>query len=1170
MKRFLQISKGIINYIFAMIFAVIFALYLDANVGWFLLLALILAPLLSLFFAWLSGLLLTVSVEIKGDILSKGDTCSMTVHLYNASIFPTPPLDIVLTDEPGICSSNPHILASVISRNAQSFSVGFTAHICGETTVGIANIRITDYLGLFSFSPRKIHYEGLTKSVAVIPNIAEISARDDTLLKTMQASLHSESSDDTIESATLSFGGMPGYNHRDYVPGDPLKRINWKQSARKNKLLIRLDDEMASQAINVVLDSVFVQEGLDITEILTYAQFSDCTPQNILPKIAEAAVENALGILYVLLRNNYTINFFVLQGQGFTKYEIKDEMDLESLRLDLAHYSYSTDPDTERFPLDDLLRSKSSVSVFSTPGTYVNAHSILSTYEENMYTTIYSVLEEGKKRIVSSEEISLRRETVSKKETFTSKLKTASRHLWIPFLLALVSSMNVFYAFKIPVFSYWTLLQIGVCLAIFALCEFVKKHRFIGGMIVTVLVMAILYVYARIVFAVDWGRTYMYWFMSGGDSIESTFSYLLSLLLVFTVFFAMVIYYFTACLYRTSFLMLVSLIPFVVHVKLMHKMELKYAVIAAALNILAFLFHNRIQRDKHKRIVGYIPGLLSLGLYTLLFLLIGLAVPKNETTRYYYVFENLFLGGNVSTPLPEEYSATSEHSGNADNFEELNDRKLYEIRSVNLGPILYMTRQYFDYYDFKNNYWYSFDAQNNPTLSTKDWQQQKEYLNQSLFAQALYAAEAISPGFLEKYGMENIPQYFNQNTDTIYVTTTNFPSTAYITPPGTYSVSLTEADEKMDWANTGVSLSGTYQRTDGFLFNNLNYQVSYYDIASTASSWASFDGCNQSLDESVTMLYELVDILSTGSHTEYSKVASEYLQNALEAYSYRQLCASNNQTIPPKIRELAFEITKHCSNDWEKALALQVYFEENDFIYDLSYKAPDDSVEYFLFEGKTGTCSDYASAYVLLARSVGLTCRYAEGFVPDREYNDEYVVRTDCGHAYPEVYIPNVGYVVMEATKPAIYHITQPTGQRSSQITGYLMIVGYRTLLIFAGVSAGIMLILFIHLCLYPLLVEGIFYLRIRRATPGKAVLMIYRRIQSKLTAHSIRDAKYLTPNEYRLRFLRRYEYDIKELILMVEDTAYTENPVAFEQQIFALEEYRNIRKLLKNNKKKR
>lgn len=1168
MKRFINISKGILNYIFAMIFAIIFALFLNANVGWFLLLALILAPLLSILFAWLSSLLITVSMEMKEDILSKGDSCCMTVHIKNPSIFPTPPIDITLTHEPGVRSSNPHIIASAISRSTQSFSVNFTAYICGESNVGIHKIRVTDYLGLFSFAPRKVNCEELQQGMAVIPNIAEISARDDTLLKTMQASLHSESSDDTNESSTLSFGGLPGYNHRDYVPGDPLKRINWKQSARKNKLLVRLDDEMASQAINVVLDSVFEQDDLDISELLTYAQFNDCTPENILPKVAEAAVENALGVLYVLLRHNYTINFYVNLGQGFDKYEIQDEMSLENLRLDLAHYSYSPYPEAERFPLEDLLQSKSAVSLFSTPGSYVNAHNILSTYSENMYTTIYSVVEEAKKRIVPANELLSKNTILLEKPSFLSKAKDMVRHLWVPFLLALVSSINVFYAFKVPIFSYWTLLQIIVSIGIFALCDFVKKHRFIGGLIVTILVMAILYIYLRIIFSKDWGRTYMYWFMSGGESIETTFTYLFSLLMVFTVFFSMVIYYFTQILYRTSFLMLVSLIPFVVHVKLMHKIDVSYAVIAVALNILAFLFHNRIKKDKEKRIVGYIPGIISLGLYTLLFLLIGLTVPKNENTPYYYVFENLFLGGNVSTLLPEEYSAMSEHSGNADNFEELNDRKLYEIRSVDMGPVLYLTRQTFDYYDFKRDYWYSFDTQKQPGISPPDWQEKRENLNLTYLALGIQTAEELSPGFREKYGLEQIPQYFNQSDDTIYITTTNFPSVAYITPPGTYCVSVPGSDEKMDFLHTGVSRGGIYQRKESFLNANLEYEVTYYEINNTAASWASFGGCDHSLEESIAMLSELTEILSNSTHKKYAEVASSYLQDALDAYSYGQLCNSNNSAIPPKVRELALEITADCSNDWEKALALQTYFEENKFVYDLSYDAPDDSVEYFLFEGKTGTCSDYASAYVLLARSAGLTCRYAEGFVPNAEYSGDYIVRTDCGHAYPEVYIPNVGYVVFEATKPAIYRVSPSSNRRGSGITSYLMVVGYRTLLIFAGVSAAIILILFIHLCLRPVVSELLFRHRIRHAAPGQAVLLIYQRILAKLTHNTIRDASCLTPNEYRLRFLRRYHYDMKDLILLVENAAYTEASLSSEAKADALAEYQRLRELLKKNKK--
>ncbi len=1168
MKRLLQISKGIINYIFAMIFAIIFALFLDATVGWFLLLALIMAPLLSVFLAWLSSRFLTVSCEMKETLLSKEDTCSMTVHLQNKSIFPTPPLDITFTKAPGVPCFAPHILASVISRATQSFSVSFTAKICGESTIGISQVRTTDYLGLFSFPIRKIDYTCLQKKVAVIPNIAEISARDDNLLKTMQASLHTEGSDDTTESSTASFGGFPGYNNREYVPGDPLKRINWKQSARKNKLLVRLDDEMASQAINVVLDSVFQQDALPKEELLTFACFHDCTEENVLEKTAESAIENALGILYVLLRHNYTINFYARFGNDFMKYEIQDEQDLENLRLDLAHYRFADDADIPRFPVEELQQSQSAVSLFSTPNSYEDAHGILSTYSENMYTTIYSVIEEGKKRLVSQDDLSLQKKTSTPKDALPNTLRISVQRLWVPFLLALISSVNVFYAFNVPFFSIWTVLQILVCCGIFALCEYVNKHRLVGGMIITVLIFVILFIYTRIVFAVDWGRTYMYWFMSGGDSIETTFAYLMSLLLVFTVFFAMVIYYFSMVLYRTSFLMLVSLIPFVVHVKLMHKMELTYAVIAVALNILVFQLHNRSEKDKTKRKVGNVSQMLSLGLYTLLFLLIGLAVPKEEETRYYYVFENLFLGGNVSTALPEEFSAMSEHSGNADNFEQLNDRKLYEISSVDMGPILYMTRQTFDYYDFDNDYWYAYDYSSTPLIAPASWETQRQYLNQSLLTQGIHAAEELSPGFKEKYGLENIPQIFSPEEDTIYITTTNFPSVAYIAPPGTYALSITGEDTHQDYPNTAISQSGIYQRLNGFLHQNLKYEVTYYDSASIAGSWVAAGGSDMTVTESVTMLTELSDILQNSEYPSLYDAARYYLEEALNAEYYKQIYQSNIDDIPDKVQQLALEITSDCTNDWERASALADYFEQNDFVYDLSYDAPDDSVEYFLFKGKTGTCSDFASAYVLMARSIGLVTRYAEGFVPDEEYGGEYVIRTDCGHAYPEVFIPNLGYVVFEATRPAVYRVTEPTGQGHG-FTGYLMMVGYRTVLIFAAVSAGIVLLLFIHLVLRPFISEWLFYRRRKRSTPSQAAVMTYKRLQTNYTQKSIADAQTLTPEEYRAKFLATYAYDIRTLTDLVETAAYTPDTLEEVHRDLVSKEYKQIRTTIRKQKKK-
>ena len=428
--------------------------------------------------------------------------------------------------------------------------------------------------------------------------------------------------------------------------------------------------------------------------------------------------------------------------------------------------------------------------------------------------------------------------------------------------------------------------------------------------------------------------------------------------------------------------------------------------------------------------------------------------------------------------------------------------------------------------------------------------------------------EELSPGFLAKYGLENLPDSFTVKQDTISITTTNFPSVAYLTPPGTFDINITFDNNRHDMDYTKVSKTGIYQCIDGFLFKDLEYDATYYDIQTNAVEIIAAGGANLSVDQSVIMLCELLDILATHENTDYYDSTFNYLKNALEALNYERLCSSNTEQIPDSVRELAAEITKDCTYDWEKAAALQNYFEENDFVYDLSYKAPDDSVEYFLFEGKTGTCSDYASAYVLMARSVGLITRYAEGFVPDAEYGGQYVVRTDCGHAYPEVYIPNVGFVVYEATKPAIYNVTSQR-QGGNGFAGYLMIVGYRSILIFAGVSLTIALLLFIRLILGPYVSEAYFASTVRKATPNKAILLIYTRIRKKLTFKTIDNAFTLTPAEYGHRFANVYNYDVNEFIALVETAAYTDTTLTDSDKAKGLEWYQQIRSLLRNQKRK-
>lgn len=1114
------IVKGIISYVLALILTVVFALFLNANVGWYMLIALILAPILSVFFAWLTARSITAKCDMTEGRVSKGDICDMTLTVQNRSIFPTTPLEIHILNGMGVASDNDKILLSVLSLGKRDTNIKFKASICGCSTVGISEIRVTDYLGLFSFAVKRITYDELQKRISVIPDIADVAFRDDRILKVIQASGHGDDSEDTVETDVNSFGGFPGYDNREYVPGDPLKRINWKLSAKRNKLLVRLDDEMAAQSVNVVLDSV-------------------CATHN--PKMAMDAVENSLGIIKTLVLNSFKVNFYVNNDGEFFQYVIEDEKDIESVRLGMADYEFKHSPDITRLPSKELLTDDSAF-VYVTPNRQGLTCEMLEQYVGNGCFSIFSSFEDNV-------EINIKK--VASKPVNT---KTTITSLIIPYLLSAVLSVTVFAAFGIGTLSFWTIIQAAVCAGIMALCVFVRKHKIKGGLMITILIFLLL---TGAVFLANSGGSYIQWFMSGGDVVENTTEFLTTLILIFTSFFTMVIFYYTQVQYRTSMLLLCSIIPFVVYVKLIRDIEIQYVMLVVGLNVLAFLINNRKKRDSGKRIVGIRSGALSVALYALFFVLIALAVPTSDKTRFYHVFEDRFLGGNTTVTIPSEYSVNNEYSGNADNLNQLTNRKLYSIVNYDSDNPLYLRRQVFDYYDFEFNRWYGDTYYSDHYIDAQIELDNEKEFNLNALIKVMLQAEELSPGFLEKYGLDNIVYYEPQdNQREMVIMAQNFMNYSLITPLGTIDISASY--------DSGVSISASSHDTFVFKMDNpgryMSYEIQFYDKCDTIQRLVKIGFDADNLEESMQMFDELINILD--GHEESLKTVYEFYYNARSAKIYKDDCNKYTDEIPQKVADLALEITADCVSDWDKAKALEKYFIESDFVYDLNYVAPDDSVEYFLFEGRTGTCSDFASAYVLMARAAGLTVRYVEGFVPDKEasvkYDVEYVVRTKSSHAYPEVYIPNIGYVVFE---PTVAAISDGGDTEDNLVVSFVVTLGYRILLIFAAVSAVIIITLFFIKVLAPIVREQYFLNKVRKSQPDKAVVMLYERLRDRYHGRKIKDSDTLTPYEFAAVFEQVMECDISPLIYLVEQSAYQNKPLDEQDKINVIRIYRTAKK---------
>ncbi|MEA3423947.1 MAG: transglutaminase domain-containing protein [Bacillota bacterium] len=114
------------------------------------------------------------------------------------------------------------------------------------------------------------------------------------------------------------------------------------------------------------------------------------------------------------------------------------------------------------------------------------------------------------------------------------------------------------------------------------------------------------------------------------------------------------------------------------------------------------------------------------------------------------------------------------------------------------------------------------------------------------------------------------------------------------------------------------------------------------------------------------------------------------------------------KNITERLEELAFSLTKDDFNDEEKITSIKIFLREN-YPYTLLVDYVPENLEfvdYFIFEGKEGYCTYFATAMAIMARINNIPSRYVEGFITSIEKNNQhfYEVTADRAHAWAEVY----------------------------------------------------------------------------------------------------------------------------------------------------------------------
>ncbi|MGD0879143.1 MAG: transglutaminase-like domain-containing protein, partial [Anaerolineales bacterium] len=156
-------------------------------------------------------------------------------------------------------------------------------------------------------------------------------------------------------------------------------------------------------------------------------------------------------------------------------------------------------------------------------------------------------------------------------------------------------------------------------------------------------------------------------------------------------------------------------------------------------------------------------------------------------------------------------------------------------------------------------------------------------------------------------------------------------------------------------------------------------------------------------------------------HANVSGPTVLQLRNAGDTYP-DWVTAENLQlpdNLSPQIVALAHQISAQALTPYDKADAITQYLRSH-ITYSTTVVNPPpgrDSLDWFLFDSKKGFCNYYATAEVILLRSVGIPARMVVGFAQGEFSSPNlYVVRAQDKHAWPEVYFPGLGWVEFEPT----------------------------------------------------------------------------------------------------------------------------------------------------------
>lgn len=131
---------------------------------------------------------------------------------------------------------------------------------------------------------------------------------------------------------------------------------------------------------------------------------------------------------------------------------------------------------------------------------------------------------------------------------------------------------------------------------------------------------------------------------------------------------------------------------------------------------------------------------------------------------------------------------------------------------------------------------------------------------------------------------------------------------------------------------------------------------------------------------------------------------------------------------PMRVKTFTTDLTANAETPYKTARIVQRWLKESKtYSLKASHDTGDPIADQFIFEMDRGYCQYFATAMVAMLRSQDIPARYVVGFSGGtRVGENRYLVTSDTGHAWVEVYFPDVGWVRFDPTPAGNLPIQNP------------------------------------------------------------------------------------------------------------------------------------------------